>query len=127
MGFRNYFVDFPPSAFDAGYVVQGRRVFPEGPCFDVVDESDGAEIHVLGAESLDGRCFGDIAWIGRARVRAFGGHWIGFGNSRAVLCAAKYIWQERMIIQAPNPVGSSRLESVSLDQLSDQLQISTMA
>ena len=66
-------------------------MFPEGSCFDVVDEADGAEIQVLGAESLHGGCFCDIARIGRGRVRAFGGYWIGLGNSRTILCAAKYI------------------------------------
>lgn len=48
-------------------------MFPKGPALDLVDEVDGAEVHVAGCvvQHLGGG--GDVAWWGRGGEGAFGG------------------------------------------------------
>ena len=87
--FQHAFVDFGPAGADAGDVVQHRRVLPEGSLFHIVDETDGAEVHVFVALTVHG---GEIGYVGRVGCAGGGAaDWVlvGGGDGGAVLGAAK--------------------------------------
>lgn len=60
-------VDLGPSGFYPGHIEQDRAVLPERPLLDVVDEADGAKVHVAATLALNSRSFRDIAGIRRGR------------------------------------------------------------
>ena len=58
--FEHAFVDFAPAGEDAGDVVEHGGMLPEGSLFDIVDEADGAEVHVLVSLLFDGSELGNV-------------------------------------------------------------------
>ena len=58
-----YLVDLSPPCFDTGYVEQNGAVLVERPFLDVVNESNGAKVHVTRPLPLNDVGFGDIFWI----------------------------------------------------------------
>lgn len=40
------FIDFAPAILDAADIEQHRRVLPERPSLDIIDELNGREVHV---------------------------------------------------------------------------------
>ena len=91
-------VDLAPSGSHAGDVVQHWRVFPEGALLDVVDESDGAEVHVFGSFALHGGEFGYVAWVWGVRAGAFGGGLVVWGDGGAVLGGAEDVGEEGVVV-----------------------------
>ena len=105
-------VDLSPTRFDTRYVVKNRTVLPERTFLDVVDETDGTEVHVASSFALDSGRLGNVSRVRGGRKRAFS---CDFGERRdgwGELCGAKDVGQEGMIIQAPDTMGAGRLECV---------------
>ncbi len=96
--FDHAFVDFAPSCPHARDVIQHGRVLPERALFDVVDEADGAEIHVFVTLSGYGCGFRDGGWVWRALERSFGGGLGGGCYGWAVLGAAEDVGDEGVVV-----------------------------
>ena len=99
-------------------------MLPERPLFDIVDKSDGAEIHVLAAFSLHHQWLRHICRIRRIWRRSLTWQIIARLDGWCVLCAAEYIWQKRVVIQTPDSMRAGRLQSVDFDEPSYELKIS---
>ena len=69
--FDHAFVDFAPARADTGDVVEHGGMFPKRPLFDIVDEADGTEVHVLVPAPFDGGDFGDVRGVGGVRKGSF--------------------------------------------------------
>ena len=72
---QHAFVDLCPAVFYAGYVVEDGRVLPERAFFDIVDELDGGEVHVLRAVDAYEFFVGDSCGSRGAFQGAFGRKW----------------------------------------------------
>jgi hypothetical protein len=59
-----YLVDLSPPCFDTGDVEQDGAVLPKRTLLDVVDEANGAEVHVVLPLPLDDVEFRYISWVG---------------------------------------------------------------
>lgn len=70
--FNHALVDLGPAGLDARDVEEDGAVFPKRPGFDVVDEANGAEIHVAFPFALHGCGVGNVGGGGRAGERALG-------------------------------------------------------
>ena len=71
--FDHAFVDFAPAGADAGDVVEHGRMLPERPFFDIVDEADGAKVHVLVPLPFDCGKFGHVGGFRCVGARSFDG------------------------------------------------------
>ena len=96
--FDHAFVDFAPARADAGDVVEHGGMFPKRPLFDIVDEADGAEVHVLVPAPFDGGDFGDVRGVGGVGKGSFDGGVVGGGDGGAVLGAAEDVGDEGVVI-----------------------------
>ena len=96
--FQHAFVDFAPAAADAGDVVEHGGVLPEGSFFHVVDEADGAKVHVLVSEPFDGGEFGNVGWVRGVGAGAFEGCLGAGGDGGTVLRAAEDVGDERVVV-----------------------------
>ncbi len=92
--FDHAFVDFAPAGADAGDIVQHGRMLPEGPFFHIVDEADGAEVHVLVPLPFDGGGFDDVCGVRCIRAGSFDGCLVAGGDGGAVLGAAEDVGDE---------------------------------
>ena len=96
--FQHALVDLAPAGADAGDVVQHGRVLPEWSLFDVVDEADGVEVHILVPLPLDGGGVGYVGGGGRGGVGAFG-RGLGTGvDGGAVLGAAEDVGDKGVVV-----------------------------
>ena len=96
--FDHAFVNFAPARADAGDVVEHGGMLPKRPLFDIVDEADGAEVHVLVPVLFDGGDFGDIRGVRGIGKRSFGGGSVGGGDGGAVLGAAEDVGDEGVVV-----------------------------
>ncbi len=96
--FQHAFVDLAPAGADAGDVVEHGGVLPEGALFDVVDEADGAKVHVVVPLARDGGGFGDVGGVRGGGVGSFDGGGILGGDGGAVLGAAEDVGDEGVVV-----------------------------
>lgn len=96
--FEHSFVDLAPAGADAGDVVEHGGMLPERSLFDVMDEADGAKIHVLVSVLFDGGVFGDVGWVGGVGTGAFEGCWGAVGDGGTVLRAAEDVGDEGVVV-----------------------------
>lgn len=96
--FQHALVDLAPAGANAGDVVEHRRVLPEGTPFHVVDEADGAEVHVLVPLPVDGGEFGHVRGVGRVGAGSFDGGLVVGGDGGAVLGAAEDVGDEGVVV-----------------------------
>lgn len=96
--FQHALVDLAPAGADAGDVVEHRRVLPKGAPFHVVDEADGAEVHVLVPLPVDGGEFGYVGGVGRVGAGTFDGGRVVGGDGGAVLGAAEDVGDEGVVV-----------------------------
>lgn len=99
-------------------------MLPERTRFNVVDKSNGREVHVGKTLVLDDQTFSNVAGLGGTFDRAFGGHRISFIDGAGELRRTKYVRHEGMIVQAPDAVGACRFEGVGQDEFPDDFEIS---
>lgn len=110
--FDHALVDFAPAGADAGDVVEHGGVLPKRSLFDVVDEADGVEVHVLVPLPADGGGFGDVSGVGCVGAGSFDGGLVGGGDGGAVLRAAEDVGDEGVVVQAPYTVGAGGFQGV---------------
>ena len=96
--FEHALVDLAPAGADAGDVVEHGRVLPEGAPFHVVDEADGAEVHVSVPLPLHRGGFGDVRRVGGVRAGSFRGGSVAGGDGGAVLGAAEDVGDEGVVV-----------------------------
>ena len=73
-------------------------MFPKRPLFDIVNEADSAEVHVLVPAFFDGGDFGDVRGVRRVGKGSFDRCLVGRGDGGAVLGAAEDVGDERMVV-----------------------------
>ena len=66
-----YLIDLSPPCLDAGNVEQNGAVLPKWALFNVVDESNGTEVHVTFPLPLNDAGLNHVAWIRCIRERSF--------------------------------------------------------
>ena len=96
--FQHTFVDFAPAGADTGDVVEHGGMLPEGSLFHVVNEANGAEVHVLVSLPFDGGDFGNVGWVGSVGTGAFEGCLGAGGDGRTVLRATEDVGDEGMVV-----------------------------
>ena len=96
--FDHALVDLAPAGADAGDVVEHGGVLPEGSLFDIMDEADGVEVHILVPLRLDGGRFGDVGGVRCVGAGAFDGCLVAGGDGGAVLSAAKDVGNEGVVV-----------------------------
>lgn len=96
--FDHAFVDFAPTRADAGNVVEHRGMLPKRALFDIVDEADGAEVHVLVPAPFDSGDFGDVRGIRGVGKRSFDRGFVGGGDGGPVLGAAEDVGDEGVVV-----------------------------
>ena len=73
-------------------------MFPERPLFDIVNEADGAEVHVLVPAPFDGGDFGDVRGVRGVGKGSFDGGFVGGGDAGAILGAAEDVGDEGVVV-----------------------------
>lgn len=73
-------------------------MFPKWPLLDIVNEANGAEIHIPPPFALDDSGFCDVTWVGRIGQRAFGGDVGGGGYCGGVLGRAEDVREEGVVV-----------------------------
>lgn len=73
-------------------------MLPEGSLFHVVDEADGAEVHILVSLPFDGSEFGNVGWFGGVGTGGFEGCLGTGGDGRTVLRAAEDVGDEGVVV-----------------------------
>lgn len=96
--FDHALVNLGPAGADAGDVVEHGGVLPEGAPFDIVDEADGAEVHVLAPVPLDGGGFGYVGGVRGIGAGSFDGCLVAGGDGGAVLGAAEDVGDEGVVV-----------------------------
>lgn len=95
-------------------------MLPERTLLHVVYKPDRGEIHVRFPLPLYSLSFRYGRWRRRVWQRSFHRGLIRLGDGRGELGRAKDVRDKGVVIKTPDSVGTGRLESVCLDQLSDE-------
>ena len=117
-------VNLAPPVPDPGDVKQDRRVLPKWTFFDVIDESNGREVHVHMALVLNNGGFGYIRRFGGAADGALQWHGVLRGrDGSGELGRAEDVWYEGVVIEAPYAVGAGGFEGICEDEGSYHSQV----
>lgn len=116
-------VDLAPTILDAGDIEQYRAVLPERSLLDVVDEANGAEVHIRPAVSVYLGGLDNGVGLGGTADGALGRHGLAFRDRPSELRRAEYIGDEAVVIQTPDTVRTCRFESVCENQAADDFQV----